>query len=303
MDIWGEIKQTFKNGTMVTRLIYVNLAVFLVLRIVMVFLQLFGVQADILPWLALPSDVGTLLTRPWTLITYMFLHYDFLHILFNLLWLYWFGRMFLSYFDEKKLLGIYVLGGLAGGVLYIAAYNIFPAFESVAQSGILLGASASVIAIVVATAIYAPNLQVRLLLISEFLGPIKIIWIALVSVLIYVLGVTGSNAGGNIAHLGGALWGYIYMLQLKKGNDISSKFNDFIYKAGEWIKPRKKMRVTYRRTNARKMSDWEYNKKKKAEKENINQILDKIARSGYDSLTKKEKEILFKMGNGKGRPN
>ncbi len=303
MDIWGEIKQTFKNGSIITRLIYVNLAVFLVLRIVMVFLQLFGVQADLLPWLALPSDVGTLMTRPWTLITYMFLHYDFLHILFNLLWLYWFGRMFLSYFDEKKLLGTYVLGGLAGGVLYIAAYNIFPAFESVAQSGILLGASASVIAIVVATAIYAPNLQVRLLLISEFLGPIKIIWIALVSVLIYVLGVTGSNAGGNIAHLGGALWGYIYMLQLKKGNDISSKFNAFVYNIEEWFKPRKKMRVTYRRNNSRKMSDWEYNKKKKAEKENINHILDKIAKSGYDSLTKKEKEILFKMGNGKGRPN
>lgn len=303
MDIWGEIKQTFKNGSVVTRLIYINLAVFLVLRIVLVFFSLFNADLRILPWLALPSDFSLLLTRPWTLITYMFLHYDFIHILFNLLWLYWFGKIFLNYFDEKKLLGIYVLGGITGGVLYMIAYNVFPAFESVASAGILLGASASIIAIVVATAVYVPNLSLHIFPISAIFGPIKIIWIAAASVLIYFIGITGNNAGGNIAHLGGALWGYLYMMQLKKGTDITSKFNTFIYDIDRFFKPKGKMHVTYRRNPAQNMSDWDYNKKRKADKENINVILDKIAKSGYDNLTKSEKELLFKMGNNKGKPN
>lgn len=303
MDIWGEIKQTFKQGSMLTRIIYVNLAVFLLLRIVMVIFTLFNVEVPLIEWLALPSDLNVLITRPWTLVTYMFLHYSFLHILFNLLWLYWFGQIFLMYFDEKKLLGTYLLGGLAGGIVYILAYNIFPAFENITQSGMLLGASASIIAIVVACAVYSPNLTVNLLLISSIFGPIKIVWIAIASIVIYFIGITGTNAGGNLAHLGGALWGYLYMMQLKKGKDISAKFNQFVYNFKNPFPRKQKMRVTYRNSSFQQMTDWEYNKKKKAEKENINVILDKIAKSGYDSLSAKEKEILFKMGNSKGKPN
>lgn len=303
MDIWGEIKQTFKQGSIITRLIYVNLAVFLFVRIVLVVLTLFNVNLSLLEWLALPSDIGTLMTRPWTLITYMFLHYSFVHILFNMLWLYWFGKIFMMYFDEKKLLGTYIMGGLTGGVLYVLAYNLFPAFNDIAQSGILLGASASIIAIVIAAAIHAPNLTVNLFLLSSIFGPIKIIWIALASVLIYLLGVTGTNAGGNIAHLGGALWGYLYMTQLKKGSDITSKFNDFLYSFADRFQRKGKMKVSYRNSSTQRMSDWDYNKKKRSEKENINDILDKIAKSGYESLSKKEKELLFKMGKNNGKPN
>jgi len=303
MDIWGEIKHTFKNGSILTRIIYVNLAVFLLLRIVLVIFSLFKYDLPLLEWLALPSDISTLLTRPWTLITYMFLHFSFLHIIFNLLWLYWFGQIFLMYFDEKKFLGTYLLGGLLGGILYVMAYNLFPAFEDIAQSGMLLGASASIIAIVVASAVYVPNLTINLLLISSIFGPIKIIWIAIASLLIYFIGITGTNAGGNIAHLGGALWGFVYMSQLKKGNDITARFNQFIFNIDELFKRKGKMKVTYRRNPVQKMSDWEYNKKKKAEQEDINLILEKISKSGYDSLTAKEKEVLFKIGNQKGKPN
>jgi len=303
MNIWDEIKQTFKQGSIITQLIYVNLAVFLLIRIVYVFLSLFRVEFDLISWLALPSDLHTLATRPWTIITYMFLHFDFLHILFNLLWLYWFGKIFTMYFDEKKLLSTYILGGIFGGIFYIAAYNIFPAFHEVAQSGVLLGASASIIAIVIAAAIYAPNLEMNLLLISSIFGPIKIIWIALFSVLIYFLGISGQNAGGNIAHLGGAFWGLLYMSQLKRGKDITSKFNTFLFSLGKIFNRRNRMRVAYRKNEMPRMTDWEYNKKKKEEKENINQILDKIGKSGYDSLSKQEKEILFKMGNPKGKSN
>jgi membrane associated rhomboid family serine protease len=303
MNIWDEIKQTFKEGSVITRLIYVNLTVFLVVRIVYVFLMLFRVDFDLLSWLALPSDLRMLAFRPWTVFTYMFLHYDFLHILFNLLWLYWFGKIFTMYFDEKKLLGTYIMGGLFGGLFYVLAYNFFPAFQEVAQTGILLGASASIIAIVIAAAIYAPNLQMNLLLISSIFGPIKIIWIALFSVLIYFLGVSGQNAGGNIAHLGGAFWGFVYMSRLKRGKDLISGFNNFLFSLGKLFKRRNRLRVSYRRDNVQKMTDWEYNKKKKAEKENINQILDKIGKSGYDSLSKHEKEVLFRMGNKNGKPN
>jgi len=296
MDIWEEIKNTFKHGSAISRLIYINLAVFLVIRILYVFFYLFKVDINLIGWLALPSDVSLLAIRPWTLFTYMFLHFDFLHILLNLLWLYWFGKIFLMYFDERKLLSTYIMGGLLGGILYILAYNIFPAFAEIAQSGMLMGASASIIAIVVAV-------SVNLLLISSIFGPIKIIWIALISLLIYFISITGSNAGGNIAHIGGALWGFIYMSQLKRGRDFMKGLNNLIFSIGKVFKRRSKLRVTYRSNSTQRMNDWDYNKKKKVEKENINEILDKISKAGYDSLSKHEKEILFKMGNTKGRPN
>lgn len=302
MAFIDDIKQTFKHGSVTTRLIYVNLAVFLLVRISSVFLYLFKIEFNLLEWLALPSNIPQLLTRPWTLITYMFLHYDFIHILFNMLWLYWFSKIFLMYFDEKKLLGTYVLGGIAGGLLYVLAFNFLPAFEGIVDQGILLGASASIIAIVVATAIYAPNLEVNILLISSIFGPIKIIWIAIVSVLIYFLGITGTNAGGNLAHLGGAIWGFIYMQQLKKGKDITARFNNFIFSLDRLFKKRQKLKVSHR-TQTSTMSDWEYNSRKKAEQNEINLILDKIGRSGYDSLTSSEKELLFKMGGKKGKSN
>jgi membrane associated rhomboid family serine protease len=303
MDIWSEIKNTFKHGSVLSRLIYINLAVFLIIRVAYVFFYLFRVDFDLKQWLALPFDIHLLASRPWTLLTYMFFHFDFLHILMNLLWFYWFGKIFLMYFDEKKLLGTYLFGGLFGGVFYILAYNFFPAFAETDTNGMLLGASASIIAIVIATAIYAPNYSVNLLLISSIFGPIKIIWIALFSLLIYFISIPITNAGGNIAHLGGAFWGFIYISQLRKNRDILSWFNNFLFNLGSLFKRKPNMRVSYRNKPPQRMSDWEYNKTKKAEKENVNEILDKIGKSGYDSLSKHEKEILFKMGNPKGKPN
>jgi hypothetical protein len=221
----------------------------------------------------------------------------------NLLWLYWFGKIFLMYFDERKLLSTYLMGGLFGGILYIVAYNLFPAFAETAQQGMLLGASASIIAVMIAAAVYVPNLSVNLLLISSIFGPIKIIWVALFSLLIYFISITGTNAGGNIAHIGGALWGFIYMSQLKRGRDFMKGLNNLMFSFSSLFKRKKKMRVSYRSNPTQRMTDREYNLKKKVEKENINEILDKISKAGYDSLSKQEKEILFKMGNSKGKPN
>ncbi|TKG94620.1 rhomboid family intramembrane serine protease [Puteibacter caeruleilacunae] len=295
MSIADELKYTFKNGSYLTRLIYINLGVFLFVRIVYVFFTLFGVSSfPLLDWLSLPSSLSEMMYQPWSLVTYMFLHFDFLHILFNILWLYWFGKIFLAYLDEKKLLATYLIGGLFGGLLYMLAYNIFPAFENVVHASALLGASASVVAIVVAISVYQPNHVVNLLLV----GPVRIKYIALFSVLFYLISIASSNPGGHLAHLGGALWGYWYIVRLRKGKDLSRGFSTFIDKLLVALKPKSKMKVSYRKG----MNDYEYNAQKNYKKDEINKILDKIGKSGYDSLSREEKEILFKMGN-KGKKN
>lgn len=288
MNLLDEIRESFRKGSTLTRLIYINLAVFLVIRIVNVFYFLAAAEFPFLDWLALPADFTLLASRPWTLFTYMFLHSDFLHILFNLLWLYWMGQIFLAYFDQAKLLALYLLGGLAGGLFYVLGYNFFPVFaESITQSR-LLGASASVIAIVTALAVHAPNHSLHLL----FIGPVKIKYIALFSVLLYVIGISSSNAGGNLAHLGGAFWGVVYILQLRRGFDPSRGITWLSNRVRKLFAPRPKVKVTYRKP----VNDMEYNRMKNQEQERMNQILEKISKSGYGSLSKEEKEILFKMG-------
>lgn len=288
MNLLDEIRESFHKGSTLTRLIYINLAVFLVIRLVNVFYFLAAVEFPFLDWLALPSDFNQLTSRPWTLLTYMFLHFDFLHILFNILWLYWMGQIFLGYFDQAKLLALYLLGGLAGGLFYVLGYNFFPVFaESITQSR-LLGASASVIAIVTALAVHAPNHTLHLM----FIGPVKIKYIALFSVLLYVIGISSSNAGGNLAHLGGAFWGVVYILQLRRGFDPSRGITWLSNRVRKLFTPRPKVKVTYRKP----VNDMDYNRLKNQEQERMNQILEKISKSGYGSLSKEEKEILFKMG-------
>ena len=288
MNLLDEIKESFHKGSTLTRLIYINLGVFLLIRIVNVFYFLAGVEFPFIDWLALPADLETLLSRPWTLLTYMFLHFDFLHILFNLLWLYWMGQIFLGYFNQAKLLTVYLLGGLAGGVFYILGYNFFPVFAESVEKARLLGASASVIAIVTALAMHAPNHSIHLM----FIGPIRIKYIALFSVLLYVIGISSSNAGGNLAHLGGAFWGMVYILQLRRGVDQSKGIGWLSAKLKNLFTPKPKVRVTYRKP----VNDLEYKRMKNQEQERMNEILEKISKSGYGSLSKEEKEILFKMG-------
>ena len=288
MNVFDEIKESFRTGSVLTRLIYINLAVFLILRIVNVFYFLGGSEFPFVDWLALPADIQTLGTRPWTLLSYMFLHFDFLHILFNLIWLYWMGQIFLTYFDQRKLLATYLLGGLFGALFYIIGYNYFPVFADNLVNSRLLGASASVIAIVIALAMQAPNHTLYLL----FIGPVKMKYIALFSVLLYVIGISSTNAGGNLAHLGGAFWGMASILLLRQGFDTSKGITGILDSIKKMFAPRPKVKVTYRKP----ATDIDYNRMKNQEQERMNQILEKISKSGYGSLSKEEKEILFKMG-------
>lgn len=289
MNLWDEIKESFREGSALTRLIYINLGLFLVIRIVNVFYFLAGVEFPFLDWLALPADFATLASRPWTLITYMFLHFDFLHILFNLLWLYWMGQIFLGYFDQGKLVAIYLLGGIFGGLFYVLGYNSFPVFAEMVTDSRLLGASASVIAIITALAMHAPNHTIHLM----FIRPVKMKYIALFSVLMYVIGISSSNAGGNLAHLGGAALGVIYVLQLRRGIDPAKGVNWLLNSLKKPFAPKPKVKITYRKP----VNDIEYNRKKNLDQIRMNEILEKISKSGYGSLTKEEKEILFRMGN------
>ena len=292
MDIRYEIRKAFTSGTNLTRLILINLAVFLILKVISVFLFLFQ-QADLanqlINYLALPADLPSLARRPWTIISYMFLHYNFFHILFNMLWLYWFGKIFLIYLDQKKLLSIYLLGGLTGGALYVLAYNLFPAFAGVLPHSVALGASAAVLAIVMTIAFYAPDYKINLM----FIGPVKIQHIALVTIAIDLLSIQSGNAGGHIAHLGGVLFGITYASQIRKGKDMTKGFNRFMDSIASWFKPKPKLHVKYKRSS-KVETDIEYNTRKVDEQKEIDRILEKISKSGYGALTKQEKELLFK---------
>ncbi len=290
MAIIDEIKASFKKGSPLTRLIYINLAFFVLVNLVEVFYYLLNRHPsypNFLLLFAVPADLGQLASRPWSIITYMFLHKNFLHILFNILWLYWFGKVFLEYLDARKLVGVYLLGGLSGAVLYIAAFNFFPVFSQELGLSYALGASASVMAIVIAIAAYVPNYTMNLL----FLGRVKIIYIAIIGFLITSVFDFSINTGGKIAHIGGGLFGYLYVLRYKQGKDMTRGINRLLERLFSLFKPNPKIRVTHRNTD----TDLDYNARKVDEQKEVDRILDKIAKSGYSSLSNKEKEILFRQ--------
>lgn len=288
MSIWDDIGKTFRTGSSLTRLIYLNIAVFLLISVGSVIGYLINNQAlslKILNLFSVPSSVKAFILRPWTLITYMFTHKDLLHILFNMLWLYWFGTIFLEYLDQKKLVSVYLLGGITGAIVYIISFNIFPVFDQVVSESVAIGASASVLAIVVAIAVYVPDYSVNLFL----LGRIKIKWVALAIFILTSVMDFSVNSGGKLAHIGGALFGYLYTVNLRRGRDLGKGINKTIDFLATLLKPRKKMRVTYKK----RTTDYEYNKARANHQEQINKILEKISKGGYDSLTKEEKDLLF----------
>jgi membrane associated rhomboid family serine protease len=290
MDIVGDLKRILKSGDNLSRLLVINVLVFAVVQIVYLLFFLSGQPHNSLfvNWLAVPASLGGLLMHPWTLLTYMFLHEELFHILFNLLVLYWFGKIFQQYLGEQKLLTVYLLGGFAGALMFIAAYNIFPVFRPVVDNSYALGASASIMAVVFAISAAQPNYRINLL----FIGAVRLSYIALFYVLIDLFSINGDNPGGHLAHLGGAIFGYLVGRQYAVGKDVTAGFSRFLYKLKNIFKRKPKMRVTYQRP----MSDYDFNAAKAQRQQETDRILDKIAKGGYDSLSKEEKEFLFKQG-------
>lgn len=294
MGIWDEIKLTFRNGSNLTRLIYINIVVFILLSIVAgigFLLNNQEISEKALDLFSVPASFNALLLRPWTLITYMFTHKDIWHILFNMLWLYWFGRIFLEYLDERKLVAVYLLGGISGALVYILSFNIFPAFTGVVADSVAIGASASVMAIVIAIAAYVPDYTIQLFL----FGRIKIKYMALAIFILTSIMDFSVNSGGKLAHIGGAFFGYFYIINLRHGHDIGKGFNRIIDFFATIFKPRKKLKVTYKKV----ATEYDYNKIRVEHQKRINNILDKISKGGYESLTKEEKEALFKESQKK----
>ncbi len=276
----------FKKGTMLKKLIYINVGIFLLFSILGVFSFMF--QFNINPLfnkLYLPSNLSILIKQPWSFISYMFLHSGFLHLLFNMVWLHFSGKLFLQYLNPKQLLSTYILGGISGGLIFIIAYNYVPAFQILSSGASAVGSSASVFAIMVAIATYNPSYAVQF----PFIGFVKLKYIAIIMIALDILSIPKANAGGHIAHLGGALFGYFYIKQLQKGKDFSINFSNFITRIMNTLRIKKKLQKVHKRAK----SDYEFNSEKKEKQKEIDKILEKIANSGYESLSKKEKKALF----------
>ena len=288
-DFIDKLKTTYKQGSVLTRLIFINVAVFIVLKVIGVIFTLFNIYAlDLITLFGVPSYTPLLVKRLWTLITYMFVHEGFLHILFNMLWLYWFGKIFLQYFTGRTLGSLYILGGLAGALLYILAFNTIPYYLEM-DRGWMIGASAAVMAIVMGAAFYKPDLKLHLLLI----GQIKIVYIAIFAFVLDFLSLGSPvNPGGHVAHIGGALLGYLFATQYHNGKDITNWMSKIIDWFVSLFKPRQK-RAKMKVTHSRNESDWEYNERKHSEQKEIDAILDKLKRTGYSGLSSDEKKKLF----------
>jgi membrane associated rhomboid family serine protease len=271
--------KVFQSGNPLYLFIGINVLVFLLIQLVAVAEFLFSGSTASSEWiklqLSMPAYLPALTYKFWTIITYMFGHDGLFHILFNMLWLYWLGRIFLDFLNKRQFIFTYLAGGLAGAVLFIIAYNLFPVFKPVLPVAVLIGASASVMAVIAAAATLLPDFTIHLLLI----GPVRLKYLALIYFVLDLIGIAGSNPGGSIAHIGGAILGFVYIRQLRNGNDWSKIF-----------KKRRKLTIVQKGNPTLRTS-------KLPDQEVIDQILDKISKSGYDSLSSKEKEQLFKASN------
>ena len=273
-----DIKKAWnKRDNGLIKIILVNIIVFVSINFVQVILTISGLSSFFTLFinkLMLPASLGTFILQPWSIITYFFLHMSFMHILWNMLFLYWFGKIIYDNIGNNALISLYVLGGIIGGLFYMAIYNIIPYYGDRVSESLMLGASAGVFSVVVGSATLMPNYTFHLLLI----GPVRIKYIALFYVLLSFFDVAGTNAGGEIAHLGGAFIGYIFIRQLQNGINIGEGIINFLNLFNEKKKEKKK--------KFQKESD-------ETTQDEVDKILDKISESGYSSLTSKEKERLF----------
>ena len=279
------LKSFFMQKTILSRLMQINIVIWIICLFVSVFTWLFNISdiSFVTKLFAVPSDISALAEKPWTVFTYMFLQEAFWHLFFNMLMLYYGGKIFLQYFSQKQLLLTYIFGGLVGALFFILAFNAFPVFENMKGQAVALGSSASVLSILIAAATYRPDYTLNLFL----LGQVKMKWVAIVFVVIDFLSISKGNSGGHIAHLGGALWGFLYAYMLKNDFDIYKIF-------------KKKAKIRIKTVNsdnyhARPKTDEQYNAERAMEQEETDRILEKIAKNGYSSLSDKEKEFLFRQ--------
>ncbi|MCU0422209.1 MAG: rhomboid family intramembrane serine protease [Bacteroidia bacterium] len=283
MNLFQEFKQNYLySSNAVNKIIGINVLVYLffaLLGVVSFLLNITNIADQISYWFTLPATLKVFITKPWSIITYMFMHSGFFHLLFNMLWFYWIGNILHEYLGSKRVIYAYVLGGIFGGLFYMLSYNIFPVFETIRLTSSAVGASAGVLSVIVATATLLPNYEIQLLLI----GNVKLKWLALVIIIIDLISIPTGNSGGHIAHIAGGMFGLFYIRSLYKNININPQFT----KLTSMFSKKSNLKVIHKGSGSSNTTN-------KPSEEEINKILDKITQSGYDSLTVKEKNILFK---------
>jgi membrane associated rhomboid family serine protease len=290
-SLLDDLKLQFRIGDVTTKLIFWNIALFAIPAIVFGLLSLFNIKNDYLLFVSLSSKPSDLLWKPWSLISYAFFHSGFLHIIFNLLMLNFVGKLFTTFFTQKQLLNLYMVSAIFAGLLYISCYMVFPALSR--SDANLVGASGAIMAILVATATYQPMMEIRVLLI----GNVKLVYLVLIFFVLDLIQLPISNTGGHLAHIGGAFFGYFYIRALQNGTDVTLWFEKIISFFAALIgnrrnaTPFKKVHKSYSVKQGKTVS--KIVTKDKTQQQ-IDEILDKISKSGYDSLSKDEKEFLFK---------
>jgi len=279
-----DLYQKYLSRNIVERIIVLNVIVFILTYLFNTFAFLFKMDGNfIVNWFSLQPDFELLLYRPWTLITYGFLHQGFFHILFNMLVLFYFGNLFLDFFNDRQFMVYFIFGIVAGGLIYMLSYNYLPGIKT--KLSLLLGASAGVMAVVIGVASYIPHYSMRF----RFIGNIKLLYIAVVLVVMDVVQIPTGNAGGHLAHLGGSLLGFVMTKYLHQGSEVVEWMKSLTLK-----KEKRPLKTVYKNKSASRRHQ---NKDSKAEEQvKIDSILDKISKSGYDTLTKEEKDYLFQAG-------
>ena len=276
MELKNRINLFISGLNILEKIIFLNVAIYLAPFLINTILFLFNIKnIDLLRWFTIDADFGQLIFKPWSIITYGFLHGSFSHIFWNMIILYYFGKILNNLFGDKLLKKLYLSGIVAGGLTYVISYNVFPVFRGV--ESVMIGASAGVMSVLFYLASYSPQMGIRI-----FFFDIKIIYIALFLFFYDIIQIPLNNSGGHIAHIGGAIWGYYYCISNNKGEDFTqSIFNIF--------------KTTKKKNTKASQNNNNFDQKK------IDSILDKISDSGYDSLTKKEKEYLFKVGKNQDK--
>ena len=290
LNIGQLISNFFRNSNPLNRLIIINICIFIGLFFLKIFFNLThflqgtqgnGFEQLVFDWLGVHSDRWHLITRPWTFVTSIFLHVEFSHIFFNMITLWIGGQIFLYYFSPKQIYTVYILGGILGNIFFILSYNIFPVFSDVVQQAVAIGASGGVLAVLLASAAKAPNHTLPLILI----GNVSLKWIAIFLVIIDIISISGGNSGGHFAHLGGALFGFLYVC---------------VPKWNQGLKSRQQIRAKQSKSKgSRPKSDEQYNAERTTHRKKVDEILDKVAQSGYKNLSAEEKEFLFKTSQKK----
>ena len=285
MSFINNLKYRVELLNIAEKIILLNVIIFIIPFVIKTFFFLFNMESfDLIYWLKLSPDILTFIFTPWTIITYGFIHGGISHILWNMILLYFSSRFFLNLFSAEKFLNTYFLGIILGGIIFLFSFSIFPVFKNSYAN--LIGSSAGVMSVLIFVCTYSPDQEIRIIFFN-----LKLKYLGIALVLIDIIQIPSGNAGGNLAHLGGSLFGFIYANQLKNGNDIGLFFEKFLFSFYKFFKKPVKLKTVHKNKNPNQTS---IDKQKR-----VDDILDKISNSGYDSLSKEEKDFLFKIGKDK----